>query len=69
MAARALRFQLHSKADTKLPTSPTSTVKAAVLLAVMAVAIAVLAGVARAEDAAVTVADVDVARAGNADTR
>ena len=58
--------------DTNPLTNPTSiAAKAAVRHAVMVVAIADLAGVAQAEDAAeiVTVAAVVVARAGNADTR
>ena len=56
-APRAMLCRWRSKADTQPLTSPTSIAKAAVRHAVMAVAIAVLAGVARAEDAAATVAD------------
>ena len=61
---KEVRFQWRLKADTRTPTSRTSTAKAAVRRAVMAAAIAVLAGVARAEDVVATVVVVDAARAG-----
>ena len=57
-------FRWPSKADMSPRTSPTSTAREAVRPAVMAVAIAVLAGVALAEDAVATVAVEDAAHAG-----
>ena len=57
-------FRWRLKADMSLPTSPTSIAREAVRRAVMAVAIVVLAGVARAEDAVATVAVEDAAHAG-----
>lgn len=64
MLPRAQRFRWRSKAGTKRPTSPTSTEKEAVRRAVMAVVIAVLAGVVPVVDAAAIVAAVGVVRAG-----